>query len=188
MTGVDLSQRMAHRANQNAPAGFRAQSGDLEQQNLFSVGHFDGIIFGQVLHHFPNPERVLKNCALWLQPQGWLVIVEPNGANPVNKIGKTIGTFLRRFSRFEQSMGTVNEVHVTPWALKRRLRKAGFQHLRLELLSDHGAVIEDRTSIPLFLRLLMQVRDGMYVGSWRLLPRSLGATTLIARAQVNGSS
>lgn len=188
VTGVDLSPRMTARANRGAPAGFRAVAGDLEDARLFAPASFDGIVFGQVLHHFPHPEPVLRNCARWLKPDGWIVIVEPNGANPVNRLGKAAGSVLRRFPRFQQSMGTVNEVHVTPWQLSRRLRRCGFGAVSLALLGDLGAAAAEHQSAPGLMGRLCRLRDGMYVAAWRCLPKPLGCTTLIARAgRLDGS-
>ncbi len=182
VTGVDLSEKMASRANHEAPDRFLAQSGDLENSDLFAENWFDGIIFGQVLHHFPNPIQALTNCAKWIKSDGWMVIVEPNGANPVNRLGKALGGQLRKLERFEQAMGTVNEVHVTPRCLMNRLKEAGFTKVELNCISDLGAVDEDLDLVSASLRSLMKVRSGLYEISWRCLPKSLGATTLIARA------
>ncbi len=44
---------------------------------------FDGIFMIGVLHHLPRPEDDLAHIAGWLAPAGWLVVNEPQPANPL---------------------------------------------------------------------------------------------------------
>jgi 2-polyprenyl-3-methyl-5-hydroxy-6-metoxy-1,4-benzoquinol methylase len=61
---------------------------DLDE-HLFS-GRFDCIVIRGVLHHLPDPARALAGLAEF---EGTVVVLEPNGNNPVLKL-------LERFSRY----------------------------------------------------------------------------------------
>ncbi|WP_426321020.1 class I SAM-dependent methyltransferase [Pseudoduganella sp. R-43] len=61
---------------------------DLDQ--YLSPGQFDCIVIRGVLHHLPDPARALAGLATF---EGTVVVLEPNGNNPVLKL-------LERFSRY----------------------------------------------------------------------------------------
>lgn len=55
-----------------------------------AAGHFDCIVIRGVLHHLPDPARAIAGLATF---GGTVVVLEPNGNNPVLKL-------LERFSRY----------------------------------------------------------------------------------------
>lgn len=61
---------------------------DLDEH--LSSGRFDCIVIRGVLHHLPDPARALAGLAAF---EGTVVVLEPNGSNPVLKL-------LERFSRY----------------------------------------------------------------------------------------
>lgn len=58
--------------------------------NYLTSGRFDCIVIRGVLHHLPDPARALAGLSAF---DGTVVILEPNGSNPVLKL-------LERFSRY----------------------------------------------------------------------------------------
>ena len=57
---------------------------------MFDSEIFDLIICPFILHHFPTINTVLGNLTNWLKPNGFVIILEPNGSNPVGRISKFI--------------------------------------------------------------------------------------------------
>ncbi|MCM1126804.1 MAG: class I SAM-dependent methyltransferase [Lachnospiraceae bacterium] len=53
--------------------------GNIEEMNLpYSETKFDYIIFGDVLEHLRNPEKVIEYCKYFLKPQGKIIASIPN--------------------------------------------------------------------------------------------------------------
>lgn len=113
--GVDLSPKSIA-ANQNSK-NYQAIVGDLEDQSLFQPKSFDVVLCVNILHHFPDLTIVMQNLSYWLKDGGKIVIVEPNGNNPVMRLS----FILRRCLEFvvgkdfivRHKIATPNEVHHT---------------------------------------------------------------------------
>ncbi len=90
--GVDISPEMIRRNreyNEDAPR-YRCAVGDLEDQEIASPETYNAVLCFEFLHHFPNPEQVIRNFYQWLKPGGKVYIFEPNGANVTNRIFKAV--------------------------------------------------------------------------------------------------
>ncbi len=87
--GVDISSIMVEKAN-DGTENYIALEGDLENKELFSNMEFDNIVCPFILHHFPDISIVVKNFAFWIRKNGFVIIIEPNGDNPIDKLGKLI--------------------------------------------------------------------------------------------------
>lgn len=182
VTGVDLSPVMVEIANRNAPAGFKAVVGDLEDPHRFSAQQFDAIFFGQALHHFPDPEPVLNHCVRWLRPGGRLMLIEPNGSNPVNAVGKWIGRLLALHPACAKTIGTVNEVSLPVGWTVRALRR---RNLLIELEQMEAILPSDEASDgqPWVLRVLGGCRQLLYRWCLKMLPPRLSGIQFIVVAR-----
>jgi SAM-dependent methyltransferase len=118
VTGVDITPRMIEWIQNNAVEGYRGKQGDLEEEALFDAESFDVVLSPMVLHHFPDPLKVISNMSRWLKKSGVIYIMEPNGSSPVNQLSKFIRHCVEKVMGLEyaKQFATVNE---TDHSLKR---------------------------------------------------------------------
>lgn len=112
----------------------RARELGLDQRVRFEVGNiyalddylapgrFDCIVIRGVLHHLPDPARALAGLAAY---EGSVVVLEPNGNNPVLKL-------LERFSRYHIEH---EERSFPPALIRRWLTSAGLTVRSSEVLN-----------------------------------------------------
>jgi 2-polyprenyl-3-methyl-5-hydroxy-6-metoxy-1,4-benzoquinol methylase len=83
---------------------------------------FDCILVRGVLHHLPDPERAISGLSSF---DGTVVIVEPNGNNPILKL-------LERYSKYhvEHEERSFSPMHIRTW-----LRNAGFEDLQTRMIN-----------------------------------------------------
>lgn len=170
-TGADLCDDMVEIANTRNPVeGFKAIQGDLEDLSLFPENHFDVIFFGQMLHHFPNIAKVMKATHHWLKPGGKMMILEPNGSNPVNLISKEIGKVMSFFSNaMKASIGTENERSLGHKEILGYLDQNQMKILQKFSL-DFRVEIPEGDPIPPVLRFMVGVRELTYRLVANILP------------------
>lgn len=89
---------------------------------LLDDGDFDVIVLRGVLHHLPDPAKALAAIGRF---RGTVLILEPNGLNPVLKV-------LERVSRYHVEH---EERSFTASTLRHWLRDAGLQPLRCTLIN-----------------------------------------------------
>lgn len=77
VTGLELSPAAAARAAERLD---RAIEADLErlEELPFEPGHFDAMVFGDVLEHLHDPHRLLRTLRPWLADDGVVVCSIPN--------------------------------------------------------------------------------------------------------------
>lgn len=76
--GSELSPVTAQRAASRT--GLEIHAGNLDSE-AFAPGSLDAVSIWHVLEHLDDPDRVLRDCALWLAPGGLLLIAVPNVAS-----------------------------------------------------------------------------------------------------------
>ncbi len=113
---ADLSSAAVRAVSRRVPE-VRALVADAERLP-FADATFAGVFLGNVLHHFPDPARMLGECWRVLEPGGRLFAIDPNPQNPL--------VFVFRVVLGSRSMKTDNEVLHWPWRLDAALREAGF--------------------------------------------------------------
>jgi SAM-dependent methyltransferase len=79
--GMDISPVSIERARASHP-DIDFHVGDIEESGLESDS-FDVAFLGGVLHHFPDPRRVIAECGRILRPGGILLAYDPHRRNPV---------------------------------------------------------------------------------------------------------
>ena len=79
--GIDVSGSAIDAANRTlAENPFTEGFGSLEydvQPVLEATGEYDAVLFSGVIHHFPDPERVVRQGSKLLSPDGLFVCMEP---------------------------------------------------------------------------------------------------------------
>lgn len=170
VTGVDLCPEMVEIANTRNPAeGFKAIAGDLEDLQLFPENHFDVIFFGQMLHHFPNISKVIPATHRWLKPGGKMMILEPNGSNPVNLVSKEIGRLMSFNEEMKKSIGTENERSLGHPEILRYLKECDMKVVKKGSL-DFRLFIDKNDPIPPLLRFMVNAREILYLLTAKILP------------------
>lgn len=89
---------------------------------VLDEGEFDIIVLRGVLHHLPDPARAIAGLGAF---QGAVLVLEPNGLNPVLKL-------LERFSRYHIEH---EERSFTPMKIRRWLGEAGLTVDRCQLIN-----------------------------------------------------
>lgn len=170
VTGVDLSEEMVAIANtRNPSSGFQAVPGDLENKTLFPENKFDVVFFGQMLHHFPDISKVIAATAHWLKPEGQMMILEPNGSNPVNRLSKGIGRLFMFNEAMRKGIGTENERSLSPREILNYLSLHNLRVVKKESL-DFRLWVNKEEPIPAFLRFMVNLREILYALAAKILP------------------
>ena len=110
VVGIDLSSKVISRAVKKAVPGQSFLVGNLLEKLTFSNKHFDCIICGCILHHFPDKEDIntaFHNFYDCLKNGGKIILVEPNGSNPIVCLSRQIGRFLVRY--YSKDIASENE-------------------------------------------------------------------------------
>ena len=120
--GVDISSNAIMEAKKHLDA---ARVMDIEQESLpFKDEKFDIIVFGDVLEHLVNPEKVLIDFKKNLSPNGKVLVSLPNVANISVRFRLLVGKWEYRPS------GILDETHLrfyTLKSMKRLFAKCGFK-------------------------------------------------------------
>lgn len=86
ITGIDINQKLINIAsNSRIYKKDKIICGNLESKSMFRKNEFDTIICPYVVHHFPDIHSIFYNFDYWLKPSGYLIILDPNGSNPIIK-------------------------------------------------------------------------------------------------------
>lgn len=82
---------------------YQAVIGDILSPELFAPGSFDVVLAPSVLHHIEHLKQstLPGNIHRWLRPGGYLLILDPNGANPVLQLSNQV---MRRVVRVVKAL------------------------------------------------------------------------------------
>jgi SAM-dependent methyltransferase len=156
LTAVDVNGDMVRHATETgqADAALVARAGELP----FEPGSFDVVLYREVLHHVAYAQPlgpVFEEAARLLRPGGALVAIEPGLFHPVGA-ALALANGLGAGRRIH---GTVDDVPLSPLALRRHARRAGlapevhaitFSWRRLPRVVQRAAFPLDRLgSLPL---------------------------------------
>ena len=122
LTAVDVDATMVHLATERGQAdqALVARAGELP----FEPESFDVVLYRLVLHHVAYRQPlgpVMAEAARLLRPGGWLIAVEPGLFHPV---GAALA-LANRLGLAERIHGTVDDLPLSPIALRRHARGAG---------------------------------------------------------------
>jgi 2-polyprenyl-3-methyl-5-hydroxy-6-metoxy-1,4-benzoquinol methylase len=99
VVGIDPAESVVEMDNQKAKTLNLQEKVNFQRGDIYNLNfneHFDCVIMRWMMHHLPDPELALKKAALL--DADTLIIVDPNGWNPVLKI-------LERFSPYHIEHG-----------------------------------------------------------------------------------
>jgi SAM-dependent methyltransferase len=119
-TGLDISAKLVALGQRKYP-GLELVEGDAE--NLpFETASLDGVLLSGLVHHFPDPRRLVSEVSRVLRNGGRFVAFDPNRMNPF------MWLFRDRASPFYSSVGvTGNERPVLAWKIAQVFRNEGFR-------------------------------------------------------------
>jgi 2-polyprenyl-3-methyl-5-hydroxy-6-metoxy-1,4-benzoquinol methylase len=107
VTGIELDPDAARQAERYCD---RVIVGDLENMDLdagIGEDRFDVIVFGDVLEHLKDPQRVLSRFGTFIGPAGYAVASIPNIAHASVRLALLQGEFRYR------SLGLLDNTHLT---------------------------------------------------------------------------
>ncbi len=167
ITGIDVLPEIKCRnsVEQYIQADLDAGLGEAKPQ--LAGQKFDRILLQDVLEHLRYPDRMLKDCAEFVAPQGQVLVSLPNIANITVRLMLLLG----RFDYTER--GILDKTHVRFYT-RRTARK---------LLKENGySVVQEKTTVmPIELVLglspenpLMRLLTGILALMTMLLPTLLG--------------
>ena len=117
--GLDISPKLITLGRIKFP-GLDLRVGDAENLAIES-GSLDGVLLSGLIHHFPEPSRLVREVQRVLKPGGRLVAFDPNRMNPF------MWLYRDRSSPFYSPIGvTANERPVLASRVVEVFRKEGF--------------------------------------------------------------
>jgi SAM-dependent methyltransferase len=118
--GLDISPRLVALGRSKYP-GLELIEGDAE--NLpFGSESLDGVLLSGLVHHFPDPRRLIAEVRRVLKPGGRFVGFDPNRLNPF------MWLYRDRSSPFYSSVGvTENERPILAWRVAEMFRDQNFR-------------------------------------------------------------
>jgi ubiquinone/menaquinone biosynthesis C-methylase UbiE len=166
--GIDISKEMLKNVQQDHSSDFLRVCGDAEYLP-FREKMADCVFYGFSLHHIPAISQSLKEAYRCLKPGGLLVLIEPNGTNPVRRLSAIIGKLLNRVKRYHFSSPTESPLSI---GFVRRLLKA-CKFTVIYFSVDYTIVGNEKTNALVFARnLLLKLAS-------KMLPREYGALNFI---------
>ena len=184
VVGIDVSKQAIDFANRWAneeKIDFKGIVGDAE--NLpFKKNTYDLLFYGAILHHFPDFSKAIFEGSRVLKRNGKLVLVEPNGYNPILRLSRIFARFLPD-NLNDEIHATRNETLHSPRAYEDRLQKSGFKIIK-KSFAKKKPIHKKTITKNWLLRLANRAkRIGIYVLSFG--PKFLGSEYFILLAEKN---
>lgn len=189
VVGIDISADMVkvtkHWADKESLA-YLPLAGNIERLP-FKNNSFDICFCGYILHHIPNMERAVAELFRVLRPGGIISLIEPNGSNPLTKLGCAVRVlFLSRLCE-RVGLASKNERTYSYKHYLEVLRKGGFGDIRF---SSHTVARVDPKSQRRYmgnfaerlLYFLCACREFAYLPLGKLLPQPYKWRTLYISA------
>jgi len=111
---------------------YQAVLGDILDPALFAADSFDVILAPSVLHHIEHLRQsaLPGNIRRWLRPGGFLLILDPNGANPVLQISNQVMRQAVRFFKALTPYKWPGETMYTPAYFRRTFHGQGIMTIK----------------------------------------------------------
>jgi len=191
--GIDISRKlikMARKLSKTENANFSPVLGDIEYLP-FKSEIFDQCLCGGVLHHFRSRslKLVVKELSRIVKKNGKIFIIEPNGTNPINALGRRLVLFFPGKWVMLRGMATPNERLHTIKSYVKVLKSNDFTEYSCYVVmvrpSSDSCVIHKGEFLQISknpLKCLVTVREILFDLSWRVLPRVFGGTEILIEA------
>jgi SAM-dependent methyltransferase len=125
--GVDISPKLVAIGRKKYP-NLELIEGDAERLPFPKVS-FDGVLLSALVHHFPDPIRLIAEVHRVLKPGACFVAFDPNRLNPF------MWLYRDRASPFYSPVGvTENERPILAWRVAEMFRQRGF-HVHTDYLA-----------------------------------------------------
>lgn len=191
VVGIDLSSKVISRAVKKAVPGQSFLVGNLLEKLPFANKHFDCIICGGILHHFPDKEGVnatvhnLYNC---LKHRGKIILVEPNGSNPIVCLSRQIGRFLVRY--YSKDIASENETMHSVKTYLGLLEKNKLKVLTVESCHHDmsGKIKNSKNRLIDFMDMMGMIRRLLYNIIWATFPEPYRGNEVIIIAQLKSKN
>lgn len=162
--GVDLNPAFV-KASIKTKTYNSVRCGNLEDQSLCEPEQFDTIVCPYLLHHLPDMSRTIDNFSKWLKPGGHLIVIDPNGSNPVLRLSYLFRMIISSVKK-ENDYGSVNEAHKTVGEFT-----ACMQNFKIIKITSfqHGSISVSSSFSWTFLGILGSLRRGLIL-VYKLIP------------------
>lgn len=132
VTGIEIDKDMAKLAEAYCE---EVIVGNIEDEKTLSAikPDFDVIIFGDVLEHLVNPQRILTAASKLLAKNGYVLISIPNVAYFTVRSNLLLGNF-----DYNPEGGIMDDEHLRHFTLKtarRMIKESGYEIVNMDLLS-----------------------------------------------------
>ncbi len=131
LSGIDISPEMIRVAKRNLKTGADLEVGDSEQLP-WRENSFDLVVCTDSFHHYPNPERALKEMRRVLKPHRWLIIADAWWPTPIRQIVNSLVIPPSRYG--DVRVYSTSEIY-------RMLEASGFRPGKWERVGNSGYVI-----------------------------------------------
>ena len=175
VVGIDMSSKMtrnAHRFANNHQTSFSGICGDAGKLP-FRDNNFDCVFFGFSLHHIPNVLQALEEAYRCLKSGGFIILIEPNGSNPVRKLSTVIGKLLNRTRRW--CFSSQSERPLSMNLIYKLLKACKFDDI--SAVMDYTILKSEKANVA------TDLRDHLLEIATKLLPKQCGAVNFIIKAK-----
>jgi len=164
--GIDLSLSLLQVAHTRDCTKHRCEFLVADAEYLpFRSSAFAASVCVNVLHHFPDPRPVAVELRRVLRASGKLIIVEPNGSNPVTRLTRSLSSLLPKKFVAMKGIATPNERVHTLRTYHTLFTSMGF--LLARLISSY----ERQPQTP--ARYVLNSRLFLFDFIWLVLPQPL---------------
>jgi len=175
MTGIDISPVAIKIAKEKSGKNQTFLIADLLKPLPFPKDHFDAIIIGVTLHHFPSTKdlkSVAKNIYPCLKNGGKVVVIEPNGSNPISRISRVLGRFLVKFFK---NISTENETFHSIGTYEKVFEGSGYSRVFSKTFQEKP----EGEKLHPFIMFLVGIRYFLNDLTWKLLPNRYGGNEVV---------
>ncbi|MCZ7355904.1 MAG: class I SAM-dependent methyltransferase [Candidatus Methanoperedens sp.] len=184
ITGVDITPEMVKLANEPPTQNYHAITNDLEDENIFDKDQFELILCPFILHHFPLIDKVFYNLSEWIKHDGFLIIIEPNGSNPVNKLFGLMRVYLTSiFGKdyiINHRLATPNEVAHSVNTYMYILKKLNYNILFID--TNHFQM-NNVKSLSISRLILYEIKNSLYKILVLCLPKLMRGSRIVIIAK-----
>ncbi|MDD5431149.1 MAG: class I SAM-dependent methyltransferase [Candidatus Pacebacteria bacterium] len=131
VVGMDISPELINQAKdlwKNSGLDLSFETGDAENLN-HKDGSMDVCFFGGVIHHFPDKNKVIRECGRVLRPGGILLAIEPNRNDFFQRLNWKIAR--------KRNLLTPNEDLVRPQEVSDLMEKYGLKNIKITTFREH---------------------------------------------------